>query len=162
MALSIASARRTLYITNAYVVPDDDFRRMLTDAVARGVDVRVLTNGDKSDVMMTTYATRARYGELLRGGVRIYEYLPTTLHSKTFVIDGLWSTIGSMNFDNRSLALNDESNLVSLDQALAAALMAMFESDLRHSKEITLEEHERRPWKERFFETGSNLLSRLL
>jgi len=162
MALSIASARRTLYITNAYVVPDDDFRRMLTDAVARGVDVRVLTNGDKSDVMMTTYATRARYGELLRGGVRIYEYLPTTLHSKTFVVDALWSTVGSMNFDNRSLALNDESNLVSLDSTLGAALVAMFESDLKHAKEITLEEHNRRPWKERVFETASNLLSRLL
>jgi cardiolipin synthase len=162
MALSIASARRTLYITNAYVVPDDDFRRMLTDAAARGVDVRILTNGDKSDVMMTTYATRARYDELLKGGVRVYEYLPTTLHSKTFVVDGLWSSVGSLNFDNRSLALNDESSFVSLDATLAASLMTMFENDLRHAKEITLEEHERRPWKERFFETGSNLLSRLL
>jgi cardiolipin synthase len=162
MALSIASARRTLYITNAYLVPDDDFRRMLTDAAARGVDVRLLTNGDKGDVMMTTYATRARYEELLKGGVRIYEYLPTTIHSKTFVVDGLWVAVGSMNFDNRSLALNDESSLVVLDSSLAAGLRALFESDLGYSKEITLEEHQRRPWKERFFETGSNLLSRLL
>ncbi len=162
LALSITSARRTLYITNSYFVPDDDFRRMLTDAAARGVDVRVLTVGDQSDVKMTTYGARARYAELLRGGVRIYEYLPTMMHAKTFVVDGLWSSIGTANFDNRSLALNDESNLVALDSTVGAAMIAMFEDDLRRSREITLDHHLARPWKERVFEFGANLLSRLL
>ncbi len=162
MALSIASAKKSLYIANSYFVPDDDFRRFLKDAVRRGVDVRVLTAGPKTDVKTTTYAGRARYEELLRAGVRIYEYQPTMMHAKTMVVDGLWGTIGSMNFDNRSLAFNNESNLVTLDPAVGAAMDRMFLEDLRYSKEQTLPEFERRGWGERALETGANLLSRLL
>ena len=87
LALSISGARRTLYISNSYFVPDDDFRNLLVRAAKRGVDVRVLTAGDKSDVKTTVYAGRARYPELLKGGVRVYEYQPTMMHAKTFVID---------------------------------------------------------------------------
>jgi cardiolipin synthase len=162
LALSIASARRTLYITNSYFVPDDDFRRMLTDAAKRGVDVRVLTAGDETDVKTTTYAARARYEELLTGGVRIYEYLPVMVHSKTFVVDGLWSSIGTLNFDNRSLAFNDESNLIALDATLAAAMTSMFFDDLAQSTEITLPRFRQRSWRERLLEQGANLLSRVL
>ncbi len=117
LALSISGARRTLYISNSYFVPDDDFRDLLVRAAKRGVDVRVLTAGDKSDVKTTLYAGRARYPELIEGGVRIYEYQPTMMHAKTFVVDGVWSTVGSLNFDNRSLVFNNESNLVALDEA---------------------------------------------
>jgi cardiolipin synthase len=162
MALSIASARKTLYITNSYFVPDDDFRRFLKDAVRRGVDVRVLTAGPKTDVKTTTYAGRARYPELLRAGVRIWEYQPTMMHAKTMVVDGVWGTIGSLNFDNRSLAFNNESNVVALDRAFGAAMDTMFLHDLRYAKEQTLAEVERRPWTERVLEVGANLLSRLL
>jgi cardiolipin synthase len=162
LALSIASARRTLYITNSYFVPDDDFRRMLREAAARGVDVRILTAGDETDIKTTTYAARARYGELLRGGVRIWEYLPTMMHSKSFVVDGVWWTVGSLNFDNRSLAFNDEANLVGVDSAIAARLTADFMEDLEYSREITLEEFSRRPWTRRFLEWGANLVSRVL
>ena len=105
LALSITGARRTLYISNSYFVPDDDFRDLLVRAAKRGVDVRVLTAGDKSDVKTTLYAGRARYPELLKGGVRVYEYEPTMMHAKTFVVDGVWSTVGSLNFDNRSLGV---------------------------------------------------------
>src|SRR5262249_597369 len=112
LALTISGARKTLYITNSYFVPDDDFRRLLMRAVKRGVDVRVLTVSSKTDVKTTWYAGRNRYEELLRAGVRIYEYQPTMLHSKTIVVDGVWGSIGSMNFDNRSMAFNAESNLV--------------------------------------------------
>jgi cardiolipin synthase len=162
LALTIVSARKTLYITNSYFVPDDDFRRMLTDAARRGVDVRVLTAGEESDVMTTTYASRARYEELLRGGVRIFEYRPVMIHSKTLVVDGLWSSVGTLNFDNRSLAMNNESNLVALDRSLATAMTAMFFDDLAHSTEIKLGQFERRSWRQKLLEQGANMLSRVL
>lgn len=162
MALSIGSARKTLYITNSYFVPDDDFRRFLIDAVHRGVDVRVLTAGDKGDVKTTMYAGRARYAELMKEGIRIYEYQPTMVHSKTMVVDGLWGTVGSLNFDNRSLAFNNESNLVTLDSTVGAAMDSMFLADLRYSKEIEPAEFARRPWTEKALEMGANVLSRLL
>jgi cardiolipin synthase A/B len=162
LALSIASARKSLYISNSYFVPDDDFRELLIRAAKRGVDVRVLTAGPKTDVKTTWYAGRARYEELLRGGVRIYEYVPTMMHSKSMVVDGLWGTIGSMNFDNRSLAFNNESNLVTLDAVLGAQMQRTFAEDLRYSKEIRLEEFRRRPWTSKAMEKVASLLSRLL
>jgi cardiolipin synthase A/B len=162
LALTISGTRRTLYITNSYFVPDDDFRHMLEEAVQRGVDVRVLTVSAKTDVKTTWYAGRHRYEELLRDGVRIYEYQPTMLHSKTIVADGVWSTIGSMNFDNRSMAFNNESNLVVLDSGFGAKMDSVFLDDLRYSKEITLEEFRRRPIWSKLLESGATLLSRLL
>jgi len=162
LALTISAARKSLYITNSYFVPDDDFRRLLERAIKRGVDVRVLTVSSKTDVKTTWYAGRYRYEELLRHGVRIYEYQPTMIHSKTIVVDGLWSTIGSMNFDNRSMAFNNESNLVMLDSALGAKMDSDFFNDLRYSKEITLAEFERRSVWSKILEAGATLLSRLL
>jgi cardiolipin synthase A/B len=162
LALSIAGARRTLYITNPYFVPDDDFRRLLLDAARRGVDVRVLTVSRKTDVKTTWYAGRARYEQLLKGGVRIYEYQPTMMHAKAMVVDALWGTIGSMNFDNRSLAFNNESNVVLLDAALGAQMQRTFEEDLRYSVEVRLDEFKRRPFGEKLLEWGASLLSRLL
>jgi cardiolipin synthase len=162
MALSITGARKTLYITNSYFVPDDDFRDLLVRAAKRGVDVRVLTAGDKSDVKTTVYAGRARYRELLEGGVRIYEYLPTMMHAKTFVVDGIWSTVGSLNFDNRSLVFNNESNIVALNQGVGATLDSLFMDDLRYSKEIQLSTFERRSLGERLMEWGADMLQRLL
>ena len=162
LALSIAGASRTLYISNSYFVPDDDFRQLLMAAVARGVDVRVLTVSKETDVMTTWYAGRARYTALLRGGVRIYEYQPTMMHAKTIVADGIWGSVGSMNFDNRSLAFNNESNLVVWDRAFGARMDSTFLDDLRYAREITLPEFKKRPWTERMVEVGSSLLSRLL
>jgi cardiolipin synthase A/B len=162
LALSIAAARKTLYISNSYFVPDDDFRKLLIRAARGGVDVRVLTAGPKTDVKTTWYAGRARYEELLRGGVRIYEYVPTMMHAKSMVVDGIWSTIGSMNFDNRSLAFNNESNLVMLDSALGAQMQRTFLEDLGYAKEIKLDEFRRRPWWSKMLEWGANLLSRVL
>ena len=162
LALSITGARRTLYISNSYFVPDDDFRDLLVRAAKRGVDVRVLTAGDKSDVKTTVYAGRARYPELLKSGVRVYEYVPTMMHAKTFVVDGVWSTIGSLNFDNRSLVFNNESNIVALDEGVGATLDSLFLEDLRHSKEIKLAEFEQRSLVEKMLEWGANTLQRLL
>jgi cardiolipin synthase len=162
MALSITGARRTLYVSNSYFVPDDDFRGLLVRAAKRGVDVRILTAGDKSDVKTTLYAGRARYAELLKGGVRVYEYQPTMMHAKTFVVDGVWSTVGSLNFDNRSLVFNNESNIVALDERVGATLDSLFLDDLRYSKEIRLDEFERRSWGEKLLEWGANTLQRVL
>jgi cardiolipin synthase len=162
LALSISGARRTLYISNSYFVPDDDFRDLLVRAAQRGVDVRVLTAGDESDVKTTLYAGRARYPELIKGGVRIYEYQPTMMHAKTFVVDGVWSTVGSLNFDNRSLVFNNESNLVTLDGRVGATLDSLFMDDLRYAKEIKLGEFNRRSWLEKALEWGANSLQRLL
>jgi cardiolipin synthase len=162
LALSIEGARQTLYIANAYFVPDDDFRRMLVNAARRGVDVRILTASEKTDIKTTWYAARRRYEELLSGGVRVYEYQPTMMHAKTFVADGVWSSIGTMNFDNRSLAFNDESNIVAFDRSLGSAMHQIFLDDLKYSKEITLDEFRRRPAYQKLLETGAHLLSRLL
>jgi cardiolipin synthase len=162
LALSISAARKTLYVANSYFVPDDDLRRMLMRAVKGGVDVRILTVSEKSDVKTTWYAGRYRYEELLRSGVKIYEYQPTMLHSKTLVVDGLWSTIGSMNFDNRSMAFNNESNLVVLDAAFGARMDSTFLDDLRFSKQIVLEEFQHRSRWSKMLEAGATLLSRVL
>jgi cardiolipin synthase len=162
LALTIAGAAHRLYVANSYFVPDDDFRDLLIAAVKRGVDVRILTVNKESDVRTTWYAGRARYTELLRGGVRIYEYQPTMMHAKTVVADGIWGSIGSMNFDNRSLAFNNESNLVVWDRAFGAEMDSVFVDDLRYAREIKLAEFGRRPIVERMVELGANVLSRLL
>lgn len=162
LALTIAGSRRTLYVANSYFVPDDDFRDLLIAAARRGVDVRVLTAGPDTDIRTTWYAGRARYPALLRGGVRVYEYQPTMMHAKTIVADGIWGTIGSMNFDNRSLAFNNESNVVVWDPAFGAVMSATFLADLRHAREIDLARFQRRPMTERLIELSATLLSRLL
>ena len=162
LALSIAGSRRALYIANAYFLPDPSFRRLLIDATRRGVDVRILTNGEDTDIAMTRLASRAHYEELLAGGVRIFEYQPAMMHAKTFVADGVWSSVGTINFDNRSLALNNETTLVMHDQALGATMDSLFREDLRYAREITLDTFRRRPWTERLLERGASLLSRLL
>ena len=162
IALSIASARRTLYVSNSYFVPDDDFRKLLIAAHKRGVDVRIMTVSKETDVKTTWWAGRSRYEELLKAGVRIYEYQPAMMHSKTFIVDGMWGSIGSMNFDNRSLAFNNESNFVFLDAPFGAKMDSVFADDLTRSKEITLTEFSKRPWYNHVIEHGAALLSRLL
>jgi len=162
LALTIAGARKSLYITNSYFVPDDDFRRLLKSAVRRGVDVRVLTVSEKTDVKTTWYAGRHWYEELLAAGVRIYEFQPTMIHSKTIIADGIWGTIGSMNFDNRSMAFNNESNIVFLDRGLGAEMDSTFFNDLQHSREIKLDEFRQRGRWARLLEGGAAALSRLL
>ncbi len=162
LALSIAGARERLWITNAYFAPDTNFVALLAAAARRGVDVRVLVGGPRTDVRAARLAAHGRYETLLGAGVRVYEYQPTTLHAKTFVVDGLWASVGSMNFDNRSLALNDESTLMVLDSAAGRRMEEVFLEDLRHSREIDLAAFRRRPWYRRVAEWGANQLTRVL
>jgi cardiolipin synthase len=162
LALSIAGSRKTLYITNSYFVPTDDFSNLLIKAVKRGVDVRVLTVSSKTDVKTTWYAGRALYENLLEHGVRIYEYQPAMMHAKTMVVDGLFSAVGSMNFDNRSLAFNNESQVLALDAGVGHTMDSIFMDDLRYAQEIKLETFRKRPWTGKVLEWGAVKLRRIL
>jgi cardiolipin synthase A/B len=162
LALSIAGARHTLYVTNSYFVPGENFLHLLLSAAHRGVDVRVLTVSDKTDVKTTWYAGRTYYEKLLEGGVKIYEYQPTMMHAKTMVVDGMWSYIGSMNFDNRSLSFNNESLLLALDRNVGAKMDSVFVDDIKWSKEIKLDEFRKRPISGRILEWCAQKLRRVL
>ena len=161
-ALTIAGSRKTLYISNSYFVPNEDFCKLLIAAARRGVDVRVLTASEESDIKTTLYAGRALYETLLEGGVKIYEYSPTMMHAKTIVVDGLWTAIGSMNFDNRSIAFNNESQIVALDPGVGQQMEQIFLEDVKYSKEIKLEEFRKRPWTGKVLEWGAQKLRRVL
>lgn len=161
-ALSICGASETLYITNAYFIPDDDFRHLLTDAVERGVDVRVLTPGENTDKKSTWYAARCHYETMLEQGVRIYEYRPTMVHAKTLVADRVWCAVGTMNFDNRSMSLNDEVTLLAHGGELATTLHERFLQDIGHADELDLEEFRKRGAWERAKERFWVLFSRFL
>ena len=162
VALSIAGARKTLYITNSYFAPERSFIDLPAAAAKRGVDVRILAAGPRTDVNIVRNAGRAWYGTLLDAGVRVFEWQPSTLHANTFVADGQWSTIGSMNFDNRSMALNDESTLIILDYTIGRQRHQIFVDDLRHAEEITLTTFRQRSWWARLTERAANFVIRLL
>ena len=162
LTLSIASARERLYITNSYFVPDKDIRKLIASAARRGVDTRVLTAGNETDVKSTLYAGRARYERLLEAGVRIYEYDDTMMHAKTLVVDGRWAAIGSMNADNRSLSFNEETVLMMLDESSAATLERQFHRDVEHATEIDLGTFGKRGVWERTKERASHLVWRVL
>jgi cardiolipin synthase len=142
--MAIQAARKTIWIENAYFVPDGQIRRGLVHAVERGVDVRVLVPGPHIDVPMVRMASRFHYGELLDGGVKIYEYRPTMMHNKVMVVDGIWSTIGSINFVNRSMKKNAEANVAIYDRGFAALVENMIIADLEKSEVFT-----RAKWKKR-------------
>lgn len=160
--LSILGARRRLYLTNAYFVPDASLRRLLCSAADRGVDVRVLTPGGNTDRRSAWLAARSHYEELLRGGVRLYEYGPSMIHAKTLVVDGCWSCIGTVNFDNRSMKLNEEVAVLMDDAEVASRLEAHFLDDLTRSHEILIEDVERRTLAARVAEHAARLVAPLL
>ena len=147
--ISIVAARKSIFISNAYFLPDGDTIRALEGAVRRGVDVRVIVPGEFSDVPLVRQASRWHYELLLRRGIRIYEYQPTMMHAKTMVVDGMWTTIGSSNFDDRSFRLNDEVNVNVYSATIAAQMEAMFHDDLARSEEITMRQWFRRSWLDR-------------
>lgn len=140
LALSAAGARERCFISSGYFAPDDGQVALLTGAAARGVDVRVLTAARRhTDAPLAYWAGRSRYAELLEAGVRIFEYQPAMMHAKTFVIDGVWLSLGALNWDNRSVALNDEATLLVMDRHLGARMEGMFLDDLGRAQEISRE-----------------------
>ncbi|HEY6842878.1 MAG TPA: cardiolipin synthase [Thermoanaerobaculia bacterium] len=156
--VSIVSAVKSIYISNAYFVPDRDTRRALEGAVRRGVDVRVIVPGEYVDVPLARQASRMQYERLLRRGIRIFEYQPTMMHAKTMVVDGIFTTVGSSNFDERSFRLNDEVNVNVYDEAIAEQMTLMFFDDLAKSEEITLRKWFKRPLFSRIKESIADLL----
>jgi cardiolipin synthase A/B len=143
---SIAAATRSIEIQSPYFIPDASSRRALLEARRRGVDIRVLTDGEITDTKSVKHASRNEYAPLLEAGVQIFEYVPTMMHTKVMVVDGQWSLFGSGNFDNRSLELNDEITVAVADPALAARLRDTFERDTTRSKRWTAAEWRARPW----------------
>ena len=157
----LASSHKSIQITTPYFMPDENVRKELINAVQkRGVEVTVLTAGDHNDHWLSRTSSRRLYGDLLKAGVKIYEYQPSMIHAKVMVIDGLWSVVGSTNFDNRSFGLNDEVNLAGCDPGLAGSLKELFKQDLGQSREISYQEWKSRPWHEKLREWSGWLLER--
>jgi cardiolipin synthase len=148
-AIAFAAAEKRIWITNAYCAPSDDQVDLLVKAVQRRVDVRLIVPGQHNDQPLTKSAGRAAYGRMLEGGVRIFEYQPTMIHTKAMVIDGIFALLGSSNLDPRSSEINEELDLAIYDQAFGEKIEAMFESDLSHSTEYTLEQFKNRSLWER-------------
>ena len=134
-----------IYITNAYFLPDRLVYRRLVKAAKRGVDVRIIAPRD-TDHPYVRLASWAMYGHLIKNGVKVYEWQGPILHSKTAVIDGQWSSVGSHNLDHRSLHYNLELNLNVHDGAFGAVMTRAFREDLKKCKLITLEEVKNRPF----------------
>lgn len=143
--LAISAAKQTIDIANPYFVPDHVSIDLFRDAVKRGVRVRVMVAGSSNDTMVTRLNSLRLYGALLKAGVRVYEYNRTMMHHKIMVVDGLWSTVGTTNFDNRSFSHNEENNVCLCDQPFAAELSATYERDIAVCEEVTLEAWTRRP-----------------
>jgi cardiolipin synthase len=143
-AMAISAARSTIDIANPYFVPDHVSIDLFRDAVKRGVRVRVLMAGTSNDNMMARLNSVRLYGALLDAGVELYEYNRTMMHHKIMIVDGLWCTVGTSNFDNRSFSHNEENNVSAVDKELAQSLLASYEDDLRVSDRVTLEEWKRR------------------
>ncbi len=136
----IASAEKQIFISTPYFLPDRSAREVIIQAVReRGVQVKILTPGRRSDQMMTRASSRELYGTLLKHGIEIHEYEPAMIHVKAMMADGCWTVVGSTNFDYRSFDLNDEVNLVVLNEEITQRLMRDFERDLEQSKRITYE-----------------------
>jgi cardiolipin synthase len=157
--LSIVSAAKSIRMSASYFVPDNVEVEAFTAALQRGVKLQIILPGPLTDSETARRASRADWGPLLRAGAEIYEYQPTMFHVKVLVVDGLWTTVGSTNFDSRSFSVNDEANLNVYDRDFAAAQERIFEEDLKRSRRITLEEWQNRPWSQKLWERAMALFS---
>jgi cardiolipin synthase len=137
--LSIICARSRIWLANPYFVPDAPAIDTLIDAKRRGVDVKIMVSGIDNDSWLSRHNSVRLYGRLLAAGIEIYEYQRTMLHHKTMMVDGVWGTVGTTNFDNRSFAHNEESNVCFFDEPLVARMEATFNDDLRACVRVELD-----------------------
>jgi cardiolipin synthase len=157
----IACAQRSIHITTPYFLPDRGARQALVDAMTtRGVEVKIIVPGKHSDHLLTRRSSRRLYGDLLKNGAQIYEYQPSMIHTKSLVVDGVWSVVGSTNFDSRSFGINDEMNLAARDEGLAARLEQDFQRDVAASRRVSYKKWSRRPPFERVHEWLGWILER--
>jgi cardiolipin synthase len=154
--MAIAAARKSIRIQHAYFVPDELALRMLLAARQRGVEIDVVVPAH-NDSSFGRAASRSRWGRLLEAGVRFHLYEPAMYHCKMMIVDDLFLTIGSVNFDNRSFGINDEVAVNTLDTGVARAGLALFESDLAHSQPLTLDEFRNRPWWQKLIDSFCGL-----
>ena len=160
---AICLAKKRIWIQNPYFIPEPDAIDAMGEAVKRGVDIRVLmpsTSG--SDNPMVQHAGHRNFEKLLRCGVKLFEYPHTLLHQKVMTIDGVWSAIGSSNFDDRSFEINDEVTLGILDAGLAKQLDAVFERNVKRANEIDLERWTRRPLVHKLVDNAFYLIKGML
>ena len=146
---AISSARTSILISTPYLLPGEQLTEALLDAVRRGVRVRVLIPSvvKSSGVEFVTQATqREAFGALLDGGVQLHEYSPALLHTKMMIVDGTWATVGSTNLDNRSMAMNDELNVMFYDRTIAKRLEEIFAADVAYSHKVSREQLENQEW----------------
>jgi cardiolipin synthase A/B len=156
--LAITAAERSIDLSSAYFVPDELTSKALTEALKRGVKVRIILPGEIIDTETVRAASRGSWGPLLRAGAEIYEYQPSMYHCKVMIVDKLLVSVGSTNFDNRSFRLNDEANLNVFDKAFAERQTAVFEDDLRRARQMTYAAWADRPLKEKLQERLALLL----
>jgi cardiolipin synthase len=156
----VESANEQICIMTPYFLPDKAFRKAFIRTATRGVEIRVVVPGAGTDQRWVRLASRRMWGELLKAGVRIYEYQPGMTHVKSLEVDGLWSAVGTTNFDNRSFEHNDEVNVVVRDREVAARLRHDFEADIARSDEVMLHEWQRRPVWEKIIGTVAWVLER--
>ena len=153
--MAIQAARRTIDIQNSYFLPDAQTRNALIRAARRGVQVRIMVPGPNIDLPMARLASRSHWGPMLQAGIKFYEYQPTMMHNKTFVVDGIFSTLGSINFDTRSMGKNAEDSLAFYDRGFAESVEGMFNDDLKRCREVTYSQWKHRGLttriKEKFF-----------
>ena len=152
-AASIATATKTLHITNAYVVPTPEFVDALCGARARGVDVKIIVPGPYHDQPVVRRASRHTWPRLLASGVEIHEFQPTMIHAKTIVVDGAFHLVGSINFDPRSFALNSECGILIVGETFAAEAEAVFTADLARSRKVAASDIAARSFSTRAIDT---------
>ena len=145
--LAIEAARHEIIIQNPYLLPDENSIAAIRDAVRRGVVVRIMVPATSTtDSPIVQHASHHQFGTLLKAGAHVYEYDKTLLHQKVIIVDGIWSCLGSTNFDSRSFNLNDEITIATLDPQIAAQLRAAFNDDMRYAQERHLDEWAHRPF----------------
>lgn len=158
---SIAAARKSILLSHSYFVPDNLAIEMLVRARKRGVKIEVITPG-KIDWNIVRRAARSRWNDLLEAGVEIYEYQPVKYHPKVMVVDDVWVTCGSINFDDRSFRINEEANVNIWDREFARRQVEIFERDKSRAIKVDLREFQKRPWHLKLVEHFCGLFRGLL
>ncbi len=156
--LALTAAGESIHLSSPYFIPDALAIKALADAAKRGVTVQIVTTGKHTDNQTVRRASRARWRDLLEAGVQIYEYQPTMYHCKIMIVDGLWVSLGSTNFDPRSFNLNDEANVNYYDTEFARRQIEIFQQDVARSRRVTLQEWNDRPLAEKLWEHAASLL----
>lgn len=160
--LAITAAEHSIQLSSSYFVPDELTRQAMIDAAKRGVKIQIITPGEHMDAETVRRASRGSWGQLLEAGIEMHEYQPTMYHCKVMIVDGLWVSVGSTNFDDRSFRLNDEANLNIYDADFARKQVKIFQDDLKRSRRFTKAQWENRPWKDKLIEHAAALLGPLL